>query len=269
MDWARAKTILIILLFVLNLMLTGSIVSRAIGGGADRELYASVLRIMSNRGVKINCDFPKQITSSELLNYGDGKIFVDKCAAALAVGDASRVEMLGIESLRYSNLHPDEKLNTSSIAALDAAIRKAMKDKGIDLSGFTTDYATQSGHGSYFFQYILDYKGKLVFDSNINVTVSLDGGISEITINYREIKGASVDKLMKVMPAYQVILKNYNESGDVIDSINIGFMGQNAQRDNPFIESEEGAVWRVRLNDGTERFFEATYGEEIYLYAQT
>jgi regulatory protein YycI of two-component signal transduction system YycFG len=266
LDWARAKNILIILLFVLNMLLTGTIVSRAIGGGADRELYASVMRVLEERNIEIKCSFPKQITSSALLVYGDGTRFVEACAAALS--SYGMVEMLGKESLRYTNFQPAEALNTSSEAALDAAIRRVLGEKGVNLSSFTMDYTTKSGNGDYFYQYILEYKGKLVFDSNINVSVTPEGGIEEITINYREITNATKDKLMKVMPAYQVILKNFNESGDVIKSINIGFMGQNT-RENFFRESDEGAVWRLRLEDGSERFFEAVYGEEIYLYWQT
>ena len=269
MDWARAKNILIILLFALNLTLATAIVGRTIGGGADRELYGSVTKILSDRGVIVQCDYPKQISSSELLIYGDGARYVETCARALnrRIRDAGWVEMLGRESLRYTNSRPDEGLNTASISALDTAIRNILGEWGIDLAGFTTDYATVGGDGSFFFQYILDYKGKLVFDSNINVTVNGDGGIMEITLGYREIKSASVDRLMKVIPAYQVLLKNFNESGSVIVSINIGFMSQNTVRDNPFVESEEGAVWRVRMDDGSERFFEATYGDELYLYS--
>ena len=269
MDWARAKNILIILLFALNLTLTTAIINRAIGGGADRELYASVTRILTDRGIVMKCEYPKQITSSELLIYGDGARFVENCARAFNrhIRDAGWVEMIGRESLRYTNSRPDENLNTSSITALDDSIRQTLGEWGVDISSFTTDYATISSDGSFYFQYILDYKGKLVFDSNVNVTVNTDGGIVEISLSYREIKSASIDKLMKVIPAYQVLLKNLYESGSVIDSINIGFMGQNTARDNPFIESEEGAVWRVRLEDGSERFFEAAYGDEIYLYS--
>ena len=270
MDWARAKNILIILLFALNLTLTATIVSGAIGGNADRELYNSVTHILNDRGIIMQCDYPKQITSSELLIYGDGARFVEHCAKAFnnRAISAARVEMLGRESLRFTNARPDENLDTGSITALDTAIRGAFEEWGVDISGFTTDYATRGGDGSFFYQYILDYKGKLVFDSNVNVTVNEDGGISEITLSYREIKSASLDKLMKVMPAYQVLLKNYHESGDIIVSINIGFMGQNTARDNPYKESDEGAVWRVRLEDGSERFFEAAYGDEIYPYPQ-
>ena len=269
MDWARAKKILIIMLAALNLTLTAAIINRAIGGGADKNFYSNVTKVLNERGVTMQCEFPKQITSSELLIYGDGARFVENCAKSLLSIDrgAAWVEMSGRESLRYVNFRPDECLNTSSIATLDTEVRRVLGEWGIDLTGFTTDYAARAANGEYNFQYILDYKGKLVFDSNINVFVNTDGGIEEILISYREIKGASIDKLMNVIPAYQVLLKNYYEDGAVIESISIGFMGQNMARDNPFKESDEGAVWRVRLDDGSERFFEAAYGDEISQYS--
>jgi len=269
MDWARAKKILIVLLVMLNLTLTAAIISRAIGGGADRAFYSNVTRVLGDRGVTMRCDFPKQITSSEQLVYGDGARFVESCAKALISVDrrAAWVEMPGRESLRYINLRPDENLNTASVSALDADIRRVLGEWGVDMAGFTTDYTAKTANGEHYYQFILDYKGKLVFDSNINVYVNGDGGIAEIAISYREIKGVTIDKLMSVIPAYQVLLKNYYEEGAVVESISIGFMGQNMARENPFKESEECAVWRVRLEDGSERFFEAAYGDEIARYS--
>ena len=265
MDWARAKNILIVLLLVLNATLTAVIVDRMTGGDADRAFYASVTRILDDRGVAMHCDFPRQVTDSGLLMYGDGAKFVENCARALSNNgnNTARIEMAGRESLRYTNELADENLSTASISALDTAIRRKFAEWNIDMSVFITDATIIDAGGNYYYHYILDYQGNPVFDSNISVAVDKEGSVREISINYREIKSASAEKLMKVIPAYQVVLKNFYDAGAAITSINIGFMGQNTARDNPFIESEEGAVWRVKLDDGTERFFEATYGDEI------
>ena len=269
MDWAKAKNILIVLLFALNIILAGVIVSRAVGGGADRELFESVMRIIESRGVTINCSLPKQITSFEMLKYLDGLRYVEQCKASLNAGNKEYAELLGRESLRYSNGNPDENLNTENAAALDADIRKALAEKGVDLSGFIKDYDIEGGDGNFYYRYILDFKGMLVFDCNVNVTVSREGGISEITINYRDVKKPEADTLAKIMPVHQVILKNYYKSGDVIDSISIGFIRQSSVQDNPYKGSDEGAVWRIRLDDGSERFFTAAYGDEVFLYSQS
>ena len=281
MDWARAKTILILLLLTTNLIIAATIVVRVAGGGADRGFYDDVTKILESRGVIVQNGFPKEITDSGLLIYGDGGRFVDNCAKALNTAgagsdgsgsgnesgsgsDAGRVaQMLGRESLRYVNPNPDEALNITSITVLDAAVRRILADWGIDIAGFATDYAAQQNSGGYLLQYILVFEGNKVFDSRFIVEVDAFGGITGILINYRDIKAVSPDKEMDISPAYQILLKNYY-SDAVISSIDIGFMGQNTMRDNPFIESEEGAVWRVRLDDGSERFFEAAYGDEIF-----
>ena len=268
MDWAKSKTIMIVMLLALNLFMAGFLINRELGDSADNAFYANVTDILNGRGVTLNCKFPKKINDSGLLIYGDGARFAANCAKALDGRGDAEVEMTGRESLRYHNPNPDENLNVSSIPALDAAVRKLMRETGIDLANFKLDYSSENSReyavgDGYFLQYVLEYDGNLVFDSNVNVTVTRGGGISSIHINYREIKSALGEKHMKVVPAYQVILKNYHNGGDVIASINLGFMGQNTARDNPYVESEEGAVWRVRLIDGSERFFEATYGDEI------
>ena len=265
MDWAKAKNILILLLLALNTLLAALLIIRYTGG-TDGKLYANVANILLERGITLKCEFPKKITDSGLLKYGDGARYVENCAKILFNngGEAARIEMLGRESVRYENAGPGENLNTTTSQTLDSDIRRTFTEWGIDLSGFITDYTAETGGGGHYFNYIYVYGGKPVFDNNISVAVNKDGGITEATVSYREIKSASGDSLMKVVPAYQVILKNYYESGDVIASIDIGFMGQNTARDNPFVESEEGAVWRVKLEDGSERFFEATYGDEIF-----
>jgi len=267
MDWARAKNILIFMLIALNLVLAATIVTRAVGGAADRDFYESVTDILKSRGVDMRCDFPNHVTNSGLLVYGDGARSVDNCARTLlASTEGAEIIMSGRESFHYTNTNPEENLNTVSATALDTSIRRTLAERGIDLSGFVTDYTVKTQGGDYFFQYIFNYQNNLVFDSKIGVTVDDTGGITNISLNYREIKAASPEKIMDIIPAYQILLMSFYEEA-VIISIDIGFMGQNTARENPFMESEEGAVWRIRLNDGSERFFEATYGNEIFLNA--
>jgi hypothetical protein len=266
MDWARAKNILIVILFALNIALAVTIVSRAISGGADSEFYVNIRSILTERGVEVVCDLPKQITSSEVLKYSSGVRFLDKCKENInkSIKDDAFVEKKSNELLVYTNTRPDENLSTVSITALDTAIRNIFDEWDVDLTNFITDYTTPNDDGSFIFKYVFEYKGKLVFDCNFNVYIDKNGGIEQIILNYREVKSSSNDKLMKVIPAYQVLLKNYYDSGDVIEAINIGFMGHTV-RENELAEYEEGAVWRVRLKGGKERFFEATYGDEIIL----
>jgi hypothetical protein len=301
MDWARAKTILLTLLFVLNILLGGTILSRAADGGDTARIYQDVTEILARRGVQLHCAFPRDIRSSALLIYKDDSRFVAALAGQLAAaagtvvteldtegGAASaaaaadvEVVMLGREAFRYRNRRPeagevapsaadpdagaaDANAAGTFDARMDEAVRRALAQKGMDLSAFVTDAIVSEADGGVTAQYILAYQDQLVFDSGFEVRVAPSGGIAEITANCRGIRGVSDNKSMRVIPAYQVILKNYRGPDQVIRAIEIGFMGQNSDQENLFIESEEGAVWRVRLEDGTTRFFEAAYGDEIH-----
>ena len=265
MDWARAKNILIAVLLVLNVFLTSAIIARLTGGGADRELYSGVDRILSDRGITMLCEFPKNIKDSGQLMYGDGARYVENCAKALNGSGAktSSVEILGRESLRYVNPSPGEGLNTESLPALDDSIRKIFSEWGVDLTRYVTDCMESANGGGFYYRYILKINERLIFDSNIQVYIDMDGGVTDIAMSYREIKPDPLETLISVIPAYQVIIRNYYVSGTAIASIDLGYLGRNTARENPFIESEEGAVWRVILDDGSERFFEAAYGEEV------
>ena len=289
MDWGRAKTILIAILLMLNAVLAGTIVSRATGSGADDRIYRDVAQILENRGISMQCEFPKNIRSSAMLVYEGGASRAALMAQALASyagvayavlgeegealaagGSGKRVELVGSESIRYACDFPTEALPMGSEEPLGDALRDALSGMGIDMSQFALDsvkwHRADAGEdGGATARFVQVYQGSLVFDSYISVRVTPDGGIAEVAARLRGIRGLSPNKPMKVAPAYQVILRHYSKSGQAIRSIDIGFMGQSAASGDAFIESEEGAVWRVRLAEGSDRYFEASYGDEVFM----
>ncbi|MDR1439565.1 MAG: two-component system regulatory protein YycI [Clostridiales bacterium] len=322
MDWSKAKNILITLLLALNATLLATVVGRAVDTGASRRIYGDVAQILEKRGVRMLCEFPKDVRDSELLIYEDSAGYMAALAGRLAGGagtagagagsagagadsagsgaagagaadsgadgtgaggsgaagaaagglqGAAEVRLLGRAALAYRNPSPAEALAVADDAALDSGARAALEAKGIDLSQFGLDSLARGDSdgdgiddgGARLF-YVQRHGGKPVFDSTVAVSVSASGGISAIEVRHRAIKDVSQDRQMSVVPAYQVVLKHYAGGGQAIRSIDIGFMGQDEPSESPLVESEEGAVWRVRTDDGGERFFEAAYGDEIF-----
>jgi hypothetical protein len=292
-DWGKAKTILITLLLALNALLFGSIAARAYDIGAGDSIYDDLGQILDRRGVTVLCGFPKDVRDSELLIYEDSAEYVERIAASLSGGAAVfggdgvwrdpagtvEIERLGRESFVYRDSAPERGAGVpfgaagggaaggAADAAGDAALQSSVKgflaDRGVDMSPFALDYFERGADGATL-QYVQTYKGMPVFDSVVRVRADAAGGVEEIEVRHRGIKGVSRNKPMNVIPAYQVVLKNYRERGQAISSIDIGFMGQNTSADNQFVESEEGAVWRIRSDGGADRFFEALYGDEIF-----
>ena len=65
-----------------------------------------------------------------------------------------------------------------------------------------------------------------------------------------------------VMPAHQVLLKNFVDSGNiVITAIDKGFKGYEV--DGETKESSEGPAWRVMVEDVGPLYFRASDGRKI------
>ena len=271
MEWSKAKSMLIALFLILNIVLAVSILSRTFSSGSNKEMMIDVLQIMNARGVSLQCEIPTEISESRLLICEDNNSFFEPVVSKIQSKnttnpnyyDVEIVDSNGLNDFHCRFLNSITPITMETIEKTDLEVRLALLEEGIDLVNFVRDIDAWDEFGNLKIHYIMIYDDALIFDNEIIVLLSGDGRILEIIGNYREIKKFSDSEPMKVIPPYQILLKHYNESEQVIQRIELGFMDQS--KESHFVESEEGAVWRIRLEDGTERFFEATYGEEISL----
>ena len=260
MEWGKAKSTLIILLALLNAVLLTANLGRVLDKRSVTEVYQGTMEILESRGIVVECEMPKERDKSAHLIYELNN------------------------SYRMSDPLPGERSNVGHAAVAlpdakrwDAEIRRMTAGSNIDLSTFVLDRIELSNGGAVsgssgaagddggdvVVRYLLSYQGELIFDSGIDFIVAPDGSIAQVVGNYRSVKGFSDNKPTEVLPAHLVLLKNYPDAGSVIARIDLGFMSQSASDDSVYRESEEGAVWRIRQADGTTRFFEALYGDEI------
>ena len=273
MEWSKAKSMLIALFLILNIVLAASILNRAFDNRSDKEMMSDVLQIIENRGVSLHCSIPTNIAESKLLVCEDNDTFFNaaldmiqqEISHNMRNDTASVVEVSGLNDFHYRFEEQPERITMISIDETDSELRAALKVRGIDLSAFEKDFEMWDEHGNLKIRYVMRFNDSLIFDNEIVIFLNGNGQILEIIGNYREIKSFSENDPMKVIPPYQILLKHYYKPDQVISKIELGFMDQS--KESHFIESEEGAVWRIRLEDGTERFFEATYGDEIFVEA--
>jgi len=267
---------------VLNVLLTGTIFAKYESESSDEGLYADAGKVLETRGVRVLCELPKDVRTSELIIYGDSAKLVENVAKGLgeSSGGMAVVDISADGALVYRNAAPTEALDVRAADAdLDAAVRALLLQKGVDLSAYGTDEIARGMSGTFAgsdgvaIRYLLHYAGKPVFDGRVTVLLDGGGGVSELTASVKSVLQVSGAAPMDVIPIYQVLLKNYPDAGTAIRSIDIGFMGMGdndadgetqAQDSGGYAETESGAVWRVRTEDGAERFFEAAYGDEIF-----
>ena len=264
MEWGKVKSILICLFLILNVVLAISIVGRYFDRRIGNEVREEIEQIIARRGITFEGGLSFEMYSARRLIYEDNSASVLEIAANL-YSDGASIQFTGPESFLYSNANPrDKSVAGDGESGLDEAIRSVLGQAGIDIAEFVTDEILVYPDGGRVFRYIRVFERKYVFDSNIAVFVNPVGGIEHIHVSYRGVRGFSDEAEMSMIPAYQVFLRNSFQEGQVISSIDIGYLGlQDPYYDGSYMESMEGAVWRVRLGDGGERFFEGAFGDEI------
>ena len=278
MDWSKAKSILIVMLLLLNIFLLVSIGFYKLEDGISRETVSNTIKILSSRGVTVNVDIPlyNRYTPS-LICEGGSYDAADISARLLGkdfilppgIDDGEEV-INGSKKIKfsnnrssfvYSNSSPSETLKVDNIKSAENAARDYIDSLGIDSEKFVLDIYVKNPDATYTLTFIEKYKKFLVFDNYIEITLGKNGVIY-LESHSRKIKGFNANA-MPIMPAYQILLKNYSGYENItITGIDIGFKGY-ITGEQDMRESSEGPAWRVTAEGGKVRYFKATDGEEI------
>ena len=146
--------------------------------------------------------------------------------------------------------------------ALSTYISQMLKGMKIDVDAFVQDSLTIIDDKRKIITFI-EKSGRNIFsyDNNIEVVITPDG------IEYLRIKQRKLIKTYDyapILPAYQILLKNCNEAGLVIDKIDLGYVGYKISIDSK--KMTYVAVWRVVDNTGIAKYYRAYTGDEILIY---
>lgn len=278
MDSAKAKSIIIFILIFLNVFLFGSIGMYKLGEGVSRETLSNTREILNSRGMELQCQIPRYNKDTYSLVYENGYFDRVKIAKNLLGNidvnlndlDDGRVltydsKALSFESnntLRYTDSQPSDTVDISSIDKVKKYLKKITDGIGLQLSVYDIDLYSINEDGSITIEFVQTYKDFFVYDNYIKATVTKNG-ITEMKCSNKRVKGFSTGKAVKIMPAYQVLLKNFGKGDEsVITNIDLGYKGIiNMEKDMK--ESREVPVWRVKIQDGTKRYFTTGNGDEI------
>ncbi|MCL2165095.1 MAG: hypothetical protein FWH55_12080 [Oscillospiraceae bacterium] len=289
MEWGKVKSILIVLFLMLNAVLAANIVNQYLDRRVGDDFREDIDQIIEKRGITLECELPVEKYEVRRLIYEDNSDMARELATRLAGEDLIGVKFTGPESFTYTSGAQQDELgfehadnspldepgsvreggalqvgfDIEDDENLDATARAMFWQAGIDMSEFIIDKILYDISGGKIIKYIRKYEGELIFDSNIKVFFNPAGDIYSIHVNSRGVRGFSEEVKMQMIPAYQVVLRNAFQEGQVIRAIDVGYLGQEGEQDGAFTESMEGAVWRIKLDDGNDRYFEGVYGNEI------
>lgn len=278
MDWSRAKTVFILMLFVLNIVLLANIVF--FYGGAQtvsKETIEDTISILKSRNVLLKCDIPRQRGKIPAIIYDNSHFNIDEIIQKLSGDTALNTDVLVQEKmivkgekkisledsnvLVYEDANPSENVNVNNMDEVEKYARKFLSDIGIKISSYRLDRQNRDKAGEVSLHFIEKFGKHYVYDSYINVVIS-ERGVKSLIFSKKNIKKLS-SGTVNVMPAHQVLLKNFNSRGEniIIVAMDIGY--KSFAEEAEAVETQEWPKWRIVFEDGTERYFSAVNGDEF------
>lgn len=282
MDWARAKSIILILLAALNIFLLAKVVIDSGGQGISRETILNMEKILDRRGVRLECTIPRYDKDTPRLIFGSGKANQAAYAKKLLGESYTAEKSDGQEntyisgtrtltftsgnSFTYIDKKPDQKVDIIHISETEKYVRKFLKDKNIDNSSYVLDAEPVKQGSEVVFNFTEKYKDFLVFDNYLKAVVS-ENGVTRLEVRHKEIKGFSADKVRDISAAYQILLEHFNgDENTVITDVDIGYRDDTVNLEQEGLQSSEQLpVWRIKVKGTAEpiRYFGASDGKEI------
>lgn len=278
MDWSKSKTIMIFVLLVLNIVLLANILAYRIVERVPRETIANTRVILENRNVRLKCDIPEDRGEIPAIIYENNQFDKAEIVKRLTgitdekgevvvrdnqiIKREKRIILEDGNTLLYVDMNPEDKVNINSMDDIEKFAGKFLSAFGIRVSKYKLDEGSRNDEGEVRLVYIKRFGKYFVYDNRIDLIIGKNG-VKSMRYSKSDVKKLSSDSV-KVMPAYQVLLKNFNkEENVVIKAMDIGF--KSFEKGEEEIETQEWPKWRVVLDDGTERFFNAVNGDE-FLY---
>lgn len=221
MDWSRVKTILIIAFLFTNVFLAYNIYNQHSYSSAVQQRIEEVIEIIDSRGIKINCDIPKdayiqgtltvkyrefphQRVASLLFN-GRKVIPVKQDKSVIYVYGDRKLEVKNGKEIIYLDLNLKDKLRDafSSEEAVNIGT-SFLKETGLFVSGMVLDKVTATEKG-YAITFAQEYKGSPLEVSFVRMEVTPEGVYSAHML---WLDPVSMEKERKrIIPAAEALLK--------------------------------------------------------------
>jgi len=272
MDWSKAKNILLVLFITLNCILLYNNYISFSGGGSilSDEMSSNTLAVLASRGVSLNCEIPSSTKAATVI-YGpyfeDRQKITDILLGPKSRGiiDDGEVIIEGTKQLKFDNNYFDFKDESpgkgNKIEGIEQArlfLEDVLEEMEVPYKDFGLEGQKELKDSIYEFEYNQVYEDYIFYDNYIKAQIGPTGIIS-LEFKYRNVRDVKTNPKQKTIDAYQVLLKMTDVKNVNIDDIDVGY---GSYTDNG-ISLTDLLSWRVRLNDGSEKFYSAFTGQKL------
>ena len=281
MDWARAKSIILVLLLVFNIFLLSKIVTDYGSLGVSKETILNMEKILDSRGVQVECEIPRYNRDTPRLEFGNGQANkagqvekllglkpdtgseFDNEKVIYEIGSRKLV-FTSTNSFTYTDGKPEDIVDTVHISETEKYLKKFLKDRDLYNIYYVMDEKPVIQGTDVVFTYIEEYKDFLVFDNYLKAVVS-EKGVTYLEVRHRPIKGFSIEKISDISAAYQILLENFDGTDKaVITAVDLGYKDAVLQEQDELQSTQQLPVWRIKVRGSAQaRYFSASDGKEI------
>ncbi len=276
MDWKRAKSILIFVFIVLNLILAAVLYENFSVEKISEDTISDTQQILKHNNVHIEYPIPTYVGKDYILQHED-QVIVKESIISTLLGEKytksdENIYVAGLKKLvfdsdfsfEYSDENGEQKVYTENKNGIDVYLKELSKKLGIPFNEFKLDgyyppNVTAEKGTRVVYKGV--YKGYDVFDNYIEIVIN-NLGITSFRYQYKKPKSITARNI-NVIPAYEILItKVTNYPGIIITNVGLGFKGY-THVDEETKTLYEGLAWRIKTDGGKEYYFNARSGEEI------
>lgn len=269
MDWSKAKTIFIILLFLLNLFLLVNIFisSSNLSVGSDYISYAREL--LNSADITVDTQIPSYSKNSGKVDYAGRKIQENDLVKALfgqisepsngAGGfkiwkDDTKILEIGNNTISFTGLDAGLTQHMEDARKLAGDLEAYMKELKLLKYELTADSISSLSANQLEIRFIEKYKDQYLFDNTLTFRISKSGSVEW------ELVARDVEKIIdydEILSAYQILVMADIPQHSVITKVDFGY--------KKVIETElyDSPVWRIVFKTGEIDFYNAYTGEKL------
>jgi hypothetical protein len=264
MDLKRVKVVLIVLFAALNIFLFILIFNSTAAGTVDRQVLKNARAALVSNGVDLRCAIPSYNADTGIPEYAD-TLYDDNAISLLIRQSAENgfITFNSDNSVVLYNMHDEKISKITDQKELDQYIRNLLARFKLNMTGFVLDSSATYENGKRNLTYILKLSENLyAYDCTAEIVIS-DTGIEYLKMKHRELVGTF--DASPIIPAYQILMMNYNIRGTVINRIDFGFMAYRLVGEA--LNPSYTPAWRIISADGADvRYYKAYTGDEINIF---
>jgi hypothetical protein len=255
MELRKVKLVLILLFAALNVLLLVLMLNSVPTGEISPQILKNAKAALAVNGVTLKCEIPAYNPDTGIPEYADTSYDANAMGELLKQsGGNGLITFNEDNSVVIYNIADAKISKIIFVKELQKYITNLLARLKINMEGFVPDSTST---------YILKLSKNLyAYDCTAEMVIS-EAGIEYLKIKHREL--IRTYDVSPIIPAYQILMRNYNKGGTVIDSIDLGFIAYKLTGDAQNLSYTP--AWRVISAGRTEvKYFRAYTGDEIINY---